>query len=80
MAIDKETYDERWERIFGKDKKFKGTKVFVAPDEYCPVDQKTEIKNKPIWIYQEHCNCKRCFDERRKREKESNHNSRIRGR
>ena len=44
MAIDKETYDERWERIFGKNKKFKGTKVFVAPDEYWPGGSKDRNK------------------------------------
>lgn len=44
MAIDKETYDERWERIFGKDKEFKGTKVFVAPDEYWPGGSKHKKK------------------------------------
>lgn len=42
MAIDKETYDERWERIFGKDKK--GNKSFVAPDEYWPGGSKDRNK------------------------------------
>ena len=32
MAIDKETYDERWERIFGKGKEFKGTKSGGSKD------------------------------------------------
>lgn len=44
MAIDKETYDERWERIFGKDKELKGDKSFVAPDEYWPGGSKDRNK------------------------------------
>ena len=34
-----------------------------------PKNENQKVKeNNVIWVYQEHCNCKRCFDERRKRE------------
>lgn len=44
MAIDKETYDERWERIFGKGKELKGNKYFEAPAEYWPGGSKDRNK------------------------------------